>query len=124
MPSISPSVVSDEPSWRARANASVESFLENYCRVKRIERDGRLYEILGMRRVYRLMAALYHEPMLPTARAIREGSAPALPLAEVRTRYADSGYYETVNLIYCLAYLPLLIYLYFQRQKWLLVYGI
>src|SRR5690242_12811857 len=90
MPLISPSVVSEEASWRTRANASVEGFLENYCRVKRIERNGRLYEVLGMRRVYRLMAALYHEPVLPTAQAVREGRAPAMPLAEVRKRYADS----------------------------------
>jgi hypothetical protein len=124
MSSISPSAVSEDVTWQTRANATLETFLENYCRVKRIERKGRLYEVLGMRRIYRIMAAIYHEAMLPTARDLREGRAPDLHPAEVKTRYADTGYYEIVNAIYCIVYLPLLIYLYFQRQKWLLAYSL
>lgn len=126
MPSASRSVSSEAESvsrW-TRASDALETFLESYCRVSRPERNGRLFELLGVRRFYQLTSAIYHEPMLPTVQTLREGKAADIHPARVKVIYADSGYYEIVNLIYCLAYLPLLIHLYLLRQKWLLAYGL
>src|SRR5690349_13056468 len=101
MPSVSTDVSSETGSRWARANTSLETFLENYCRVTRPERDSRRFERFGIRRFYWLTTTIYHEPMFPTVRELREGQSSALHPARVKTIYADSGYYETVNLIYC-----------------------
>lgn len=124
MSSVSPSLPSETVSWRERANERLEAWIEGYCRSSRPERDGKLYERLGLRPVYLKVAALFGDPVLPTAREVRAGHHGDLPPARVKELVADSGYYEIVNLIYCIAYLPLLVYLTLQKKKWLLIYGL
>lgn len=124
MSSVSRSVAAEDATWRGRANRSLESLLESYARPTRMERNGRIYELLGLCPIYRKVAATFGDPQLPTVSDLKTGKGADLNLASVKELYADSGYYEAVNFIYCIAYLPLLGYMYVQKQNAYVLYGL
>lgn len=123
MPLASRSVSSEETGWLERATETLEPLVGRYTRLRRMEYDGRLYERVGLRFLYCRVAALFGDPVLPPVTAPDTCIQSHLNLRQVKKLYIDSGYYEIVNLIYCIFYLPLTAYLFLQGQTAAILYA-
>ncbi|MCS6775646.1 MAG: hypothetical protein RMJ43_06295 [Chloroherpetonaceae bacterium] len=123
MPLASRSVSSEETGWLERATETLEPLVERYTRLRGIEHNGRLYEHMRLRSLYCRVATLFGDPVLPPATTPDLRTQSPLNLRQVKKLYIDSGYYEIVNLIYCIFYLPLVAYLILQGQTVITLYA-
>jgi len=101
----------------------LEALLRLWWRLLPIERDGRVYELLGFRPVFSLVARMFGETLPPPARC-GPGDTAAwttdhLRLVRVRTRY-----HELVNLISVTIYLVLIVVTALTPHRLLLAYAV
>lgn len=85
------------------------AFVDSWCRLWEPERDGRVYERLGLVPVFRLIAGLFGE-RLPPASSEERHEGDARPEEWLRA-YVRTRYHELLNLLAVAVYAPLLVWL-------------
>src|ERR1700678_1413874 len=90
----------------------LEICVDRYGRLTPVEQAGRIYELLGVRLLYLLVAHLFCDLILPSSRELR--AQPGVPHAGLNPDIVSAmsertRYYEVSNLLISLSYLPLLL---------------
>jgi hypothetical protein len=86
---------------------TLEIWIDRYGRLTRIESSGRLYELTGIRQLYRVVAHLFGEAALPESRTLHTATSLGLTREAMRQHRDRTLYYEVSNLVILLCYLPL-----------------
>jgi len=96
--------------------SALRRFVDGWCRVTRLEREGRIYERLGLRPVFGLIAGLFGES-LPPPSSVKVTSCTPDEAGEWRRVCVRTRYYETLNLIAIIVYTPFLTWLILYCSK-------
>ena len=102
----------------------LEGALVRWWRVSAIERNGVLYEFLGLRPLFSLIAWLFGESLPPAARHNARNGIEAPPTDRLRYILARTRYHEFVNLICIAFYTPALALTATTPHPGLLAYGV
>lgn len=99
---------------------------ERYYTFSRLEGEGRSYELLGFRILYRFLTSAFEEPCLPDCDTLQAEELPTiLPVerATLQNTARSTRYHEMVNLLYSTATLPLVLLAILSWHFWLCLYA-
>lgn len=96
-------------------------FVDAWCAVREPERDGRLYERMGLRAAFQLIARLFGEQLPPASWEAAPAQADARPEEWARIS-VRSRYHELLNLIALVLYTPWLVWLLLEGRSGLAAY--
>lgn len=105
----------------SRASRLVGTFVEGWCRLRPWERNGVIYERLGLRGVFAFMLALFGEA-LPSLDAVEVARADGSKVEAWQRAFLRTRYHELLNLIAILIYTPFFAWLLVQDRWVLAVY--